>query len=79
MGSQVKKMMVTTETVEQVLSSPVRFMYNLAEETCWKRREVTDMQSFGSINSAQDRLVRNVKLHLINKFEYFLSSRRLLD
>ena len=35
MGSQVKKMMVTTENVEQVLSSPVRFMYNLAEETCW--------------------------------------------
>ena len=46
MGSQVKKTeMATTESEsEQVLSSPERFMYNLAVET-WNRREVTDMQS----------------------------------
>ena len=44
MMSQVKKMEMATTESEQVLSSPERFMYNLAVET-WNRREVTDMQS----------------------------------
>ena len=44
MSQVVKRMEMATTESEQVLSNPVRFMYNLAEET-WNRREVTDMQS----------------------------------